>query len=172
MAHKVKCPICGQYFDRDTVPCVKYSATRYAHKDCYPNGEEVKVAAPADNGEYRALTDYIKSLLKDKADWAVIGNQIKKFKEEYGYTYSGILGSLIWWYEIQNNELREDTCHIAFVPYIYNSAKNYFESIERAKQTNAAKDIKRFIPKVQHITIKPPKGEIACHRLFNMEDEE
>ena len=34
-----------------------------------------------------------------------IKQQIKKYVEEYGYTYSGIMKALIYYYEIKGNKL-------------------------------------------------------------------
>jgi len=41
IAHKVKCPICGETFDRDKEAYVQVSAKRYAHEHCALSKEEL-----------------------------------------------------------------------------------------------------------------------------------
>lgn len=99
----VKCSVCGERFDRDKVPAVKTGARRYAHLRCCPDGERVELEeAPIDN-DLEQLENYIKQLLNEDYINARVRKQLKNFKEEYGYSYSGMLKSLVYFYEVQKN---------------------------------------------------------------------
>ena len=60
-----------------------------------------------------------------------IKQQIKKYVEEYGYTYSGIMKALIYYYEIKGNkfDLAKTNGGIGIVPFVYEKAYNYYYNI-------------------------------------------
>ena len=37
MSHYVKCPKCGETFDRDIIQAVRINGRRYGHAKCYPD---------------------------------------------------------------------------------------------------------------------------------------
>ena len=88
----------------------------------------------------------------------------------YGYTYSGMLGTLMYWYEVRGGVLEKANGGVGIVPYKYDEAKEYYLKIQQANQINA--NIKGFKTKVTEITIEPPKPEERKPRLFNLEEEE
>ena len=92
-AHFVICKYCGIKFNRDIEPFVEVSPRRYAHKAC---AEKVESTIPQDEKDYAALEAYIKKLLKMDNLNIKIRKQIKEFREEYNYTYTGILKTLYW----------------------------------------------------------------------------
>ena len=104
MAHKVKCTVCGELFDRDKVQAVKTGARRYAHYTCKPDGEKVPMANPEDK-DLTALKDYAKNLLGNDYNPARVSAQIKKFHTQYDYSYSGMLKALHWFYDIKKNPI-------------------------------------------------------------------
>ena len=93
MAHFVTCRYCGIRFDRDLEPAIEVSARRYAHKAC---ANKVEATIPQDEKDYNNLETYIKKLFKVNTVNAKTRKQIKDFREEYGYSYSGILKTLYW----------------------------------------------------------------------------
>lgn len=105
MSHFVKCSVCGGRFDRDKVQAVKTSARRYAHQACFPQGAIVPLAITEEEAELIQLKDYVKNLLKDKYVAARVNRQIKQYHKEYGYSYSGMLKALVWFYEIKGNPI-------------------------------------------------------------------
>lgn len=105
MAHLVKCTVCGQSFDRDKIPAVKSGARRYAHLKCCPDGERIEIQAPPIDEDLENLESYIKQLLKEDYINARVKKQLKNFKEQYGYSYSGILKSLVYFYEVKKNPI-------------------------------------------------------------------
>ena len=99
MAHLVKCTICGKQFDRDKIQAVKSGARRYAHQTCFPEGELVPLPNPIDEDQLK-LEEYIIQLLGYNYNPARVKKQIKEYRELYDYSYTGMLKTLIWFYEI------------------------------------------------------------------------
>ena len=93
MAHFVTCKYCGIRFDIDVVPSIELRSRRYAHKIC---AEKVEATIPQDEKDYANLENYIKKIFKLKTLSAKIRKQIKDYREEYNYTYSGMLKTLYW----------------------------------------------------------------------------
>lgn len=171
MAHMVKCSVCGQQFDRDTEQAVKSGARRYAHFKCMPTGELVPLAEKGDP-DLTKLKDYIKSLYGDNANWALINKQIKKFNEENGYSYSGMLKSLIYFYDVKGNPKEKGNNGIGIIPYVYQDAYNYYYNLFMAQQMLQDKE---FIAQIKEIIITPPKKKGTKKRMFSLgvdEDEE
>ena len=172
MAHYCICTVCNERFDRDKVPAVKTSARRYAHLRCKPDGEKVPLPNQVVDEDLQKLEDYIKKLLNEDYVNARVRKQIKDFREEYGYSYSGILKSFIYFYEVKGNSKDKANGGIGIVPCIYKDAYNYYFDLFTAQNQNKSKDIANFVSKVKEITIKPPSVYIPPKRLFNLDDEE
>ena len=83
----VKCKYCGIQFDRNAEPFEEVGGRRYAHKAC---AEKHQAAIPQDEQDYAALETYIKKLFKEDNINVRIRKQIKDFRQEYNYTYSGM----------------------------------------------------------------------------------
>ena len=170
--HLVKCAICGETFDTNVVQAVKHGARRYAHYSCEPSGELVPLGPEADP-DLQKLKDYINTLFGDKANWALINKQIKKFKETNGYSYSGMLKSLVYFFDVKNNSIEKTNGGVGIIEYCYQDAYNYYYNLFMAQQANQDKNL---FMQIKEIIIKPPK----CHyrkkrKLFNLgefEDEE
>jgi hypothetical protein len=165
--HKCKCVYCQNIFDRDKLPFVQISERRYAHKECADKFQSQKTQ---DEKDYDALADYIEKLFGVGYISAKIAKQIKDMRTTYGYTYSGMLGTLMYWYEVRGGMLEKANGGVGIVPYKYDEAKEYYLKIQQANQINA--NIKGFKTKVTEITIEPPKPEERKPRLFNLEEEE
>ena len=119
MAHNVICPKCGIKFDRDKIQAVKISARRYGHATCYPDNKNFVECPNLESNDLIQLKDYIGTLFGENANWAMINKQIKKYKEENGYSYSGILKSLVYFYDVKHNSKEKANNAISIVPYIY-----------------------------------------------------
>lgn len=165
--HKCKCVYCQNIFDRDKLPFVQISERRYAHKECADKFQSQK---SQDEKDYDALADYIEKLFGVGYISAKIAKQIKDMRTTYGYTYSGMLGTLMYWYEVRGGVLEKANGGVGIVPYKYDEAKEYYLKIQQANQINA--NIKGFKTKITEITIEPPKPEERKPRLFNLEEEE
>lgn len=170
--HMVICTVCGERFDRDKVQAVKTSARRYAHLRCKPDGEKVPLANEIVDEDLQKLEEYIKYILNESYINARVRKQIKDFREEYGYSYSGILKSLIYFYEVKGNPKEKANGGIGIVPFIYKDAYNYYFDLFKAQNQNQLKDVISFTSKTKEITIKPPCVYIPPKKLFNLDDKE
>ena len=165
--HLVKCFYCGQTFDANTEPFVKPRANRYAHAACHVQAESNKTQEERD---YEALVEYIKALLGNPNPR--VWKQLKEYKDEYGYSYSGILKTLIWWYDIRHNDIEKANGGIGIVPYVYNDACDYYYALYLAQIANEDKDIEHLQMRVREFTIETPQPQRRPPRLFKFEEEE
>ena len=169
MAHYVICPYCNQRFDRDKEAFVMASARRYAHPACAKKHDEEKSQEQRD---LEALEKYIMQLFDEPYVNAKAKRQINEFKKNYNYTYSGMLKSLIFWFEIKGNSIEKANGGIGIIPFIYQQAHDYYYSLYLAKLANQEKNIEEYKPKVKHIEIYAPINEPKKIKLFNLDDEE
>ena len=169
MAHRVKCTVCGQQFDRDTVQAVKAGPRRYAHYRCYPEGELVPLANPVDEDQLK-LEEYIANLLGDDYNIGRVKKQIKDYKEQYNYSYSGMLKTLIWFYDIRGNSKEKANGGIGIIPFVYKDALNYFYNLHLAQLKN--REIKTHEIKTKVVTIPAPSVRRAPIKLFNINEVE
>lgn len=168
--HIVKCKICGQMFDRGLIQAVKCGARRYAHQACFPEGELVPLSEKAkDNPDLIKLKEYIGELFGDSTNWARTNQLIKKFKEENGYTYSGILKSLIYFYEVKGNSKEKANNTISIVPFVYQDAYTYYYNLFMTEEANKDKTLST---ETKEITIKPPISKRPKYQFFNFEEWE
>ena len=114
------------------------------------------------------LNNYINELFKDQANWAMIKKQIKTYTNDMKYSYSGILKSLIYFYEVKNNPIDKSNGSIGIVPFVYKDAYNYYLSIFLANDQN--KNI-TFIQKVKEYIIKPPKKRGTKNKLLDWSED-
>lgn len=178
--HKCKCPKCGIEFDRDKIQAVRVSARRYGHATCYPDNKDFVPLPEIEkvDTDYRELTDYIKELYGDKANWTLIGKQLKNLlnkkndKGENQYTYNNIKKTLEYFFEIKGNSIED--CHggIGIVEYAYKDAYNYYLNIWKIQKQNENLNIESFIPKDVSVTILPPQPKKKKKKLFAFLDEE
>ena len=160
------CKICGKQFDRNAEQAVIAGPRRYAHQKCLPTGELVPMENPIDP-ELDKLNNYIINLLGKDYNAARVKKQIKDFKEQ-GMSYSGMLKSLIYFYEVKGNSKEKANGGIGIVSFVYKDAYNYYYDLFMAQQRNENK--KPFIERVREIIIKPPKVEKPV-KLFDLDKE-
>ena len=160
------CKICGKQFDRNAEQAVIAGPRRYAHQKCLPTGELVPMENPIDP-ELDKLNNYIINLLGKDYNAARVKKQIKDFKEQ-GMSYSGMLKSLIYFYEVKGNSKEKANGGIGIVPFVYKDAYNYYYDLFMAQQRNENK--KPFIERVREIIIKPPKVKKPI-KLFDLDKE-
>ena len=161
-----KCAICGKEFDRNAIQAVRHGARRYSHWTCEPNGELVPMEKKDE--DLQKLLEYINILFKGQQNQAKINQSIKKFHNEFGYSYSGIQKALYYFYEIKHNSIDKANGGISIVPFVYKDAYNYYYDLFMAQQRNENK--KPFIERVREIIIKPPKVEKPV-KLFDLDKE-
>lgn len=172
--HIVKCFYCGKSFDANIEPFAKPRANRYAHQDCHNQADKNKTQEERD---YEALVAYIKQLFNGAPNPRV-WKQLKEYREMKDnngdplYTYSGMLKTLVWWYELKHNDIEKANGGIGIIPYVYNDACQYYYALYLAQIANADKDIEHMQTKVREFFIEPPKSERKRRRLFKFKEEE
>lgn len=168
--HRVKCTICGETFDRDRIEFVQISSRRYAHLTCHlkENGELTE----EENARLK-IYEYTKNLFKNNYNKARIDNHLSKLmKENVNYTYSGILKSLIYWYEVRHGDVEKSYYGLGIVPYIYEQAYQYYYAIWVAQQNNKDKKVEDYVSQERVIKIVTPKRvPFIKERHFNLLDE-
>lgn len=169
MSHYVKCPKCGETFDRDIIQAVRINGRRYGHAKCYPDNNNFVPLVEKKISEEQKIKNYAKSILKEQYIAARVNKQIKDFLAE-GYTASGILKTLIYWYEIKHNDISKAMGGIGIVPYVYKQALDYYYNLYLAEMANVDKDIDEYRPKEIFISIDLPKKEKEL-KLWEDEDE-
>lgn len=169
--HIVKCAVCGEQFDTNAIQAVKHGARRYAHYTCFQEGELVPLG-PESDPDLIKLKDYITTLFGDNANWAMINKQIKKYKEEQNYSYSGMLKSLVYFFDVKHNPKDKANNAIGIIPFVYNDAYNYYFSLFMAQQATQDKTLNTTI---KEIKIKPPQMRGTKQQFFDLgewDDEE
>lgn len=146
--YKVKCPLCGEYFYREDEPYKIYK-NRFYHIKCYNELDKEEL-------DKEKLEEYIKELYNIETITPLIKTQIKRYvSNEYNYTYSGIMGSLDYFYNIKKGDIHK-TKGIGIVPYVYEEARDYFAKLNNISDINRGIEINKNIIDV---FIKKPKRQ-------------
>ena len=172
MSHYVKCTICNQSFDRDKIEFVKTGARRYAHLSCKQRQDGT--ISEEDNARIK-IYEYTKNLFKANYNKPRIDNQLNRMmKEQTNYTYSGILKSLIYWYEVRHGDVEKSHYGLGIIPYIYEQAYQYYYSIWLAQQNNENKKIEDYISSDVTVVkiVTPKRVPFIKERHFNILNEE
>ena len=164
MSHYVKCLYCEQKFDRDKTEAIAIGR-RYAHLTCHNNSMNQKTQEEID--KYN-LEEYIRKLFNTKTINTKIKKQLKDFIDEYNYSYSGILKTLIYWYDIKNNNIEKANGGIGIVPYIYDQAKEYYYRLYLAQYANELEDIKEYKITIKEVEIASPRTYTEPPKLFKL----
>ena len=117
------------------------------------------------------LDQYIMNLFHTEYVDPRIQKQIKNYIENYNYTYSGILKSLVYFYDVQKNPVEKSNDGIGIVPWIYKKAFDYYYAIWLAQQKNESKKIEDYIPEETEIVIPRPKPKPYKKHLFSFLDD-
>lgn len=167
--HMVKCVYCGKMFDTNGEAFIKVNGTRYAHQSCHEQNFNNKSKEEQD---YVFLSDYIKKLFDGKPSQRV-WKQIRDFKEKDGFTYSGMLKTLQWWYEVKGNSIDKANGACGIIPYVYNEAMQYYYALYLLQTINKDEQVEKArIGQVREFIIEAPKIDRPAQRLFKLEEEE
>jgi hypothetical protein len=141
----VKCLYCGEHFLRNEIEFVQIK-NRYAHKSCSEKQEEyghrplTKIIKPEpppekvqEERDRLALVEYLLKLFKTARLNPAVFMLMKKYKENYSFTYKGMLYAIKYHIEIKNNPVDKMNGSIGILPYIYNDAYEYYVNIENKK---------------------------------------
>lgn len=173
MAHKVKCYYCGHIFDRDKEPYIEVpnQYRRYAHKTCQARAEQ---QMEHEQESLKELEDYIKKLFNYKALPERVNRQIREYTSKNGYTYSGILSALKYFFDVRHNTTEKANGGIGIVPYVYDQANLYWRDLWETKERNSHIEVKDYVLPVREIHISPPQRQPMkqTKRLFTFLIEE
>ena len=125
-----------------------------------------------DELDKEALEEYIMKLFNDSYINPRIRKQIKQYKDEYNFTYSGIHKALVYFYDVKGNSIEKAKGGIGIVPFIYQDAYNYYFSLWQAQQKNEDKVIEMYIPTIKEVVIPVPQRKLRKRKLFTFLDEE
>lgn len=163
MPHKVKCLYCEKIFDRDLEPYVQIGR-RYAHPQC---AEEHEKNMTQEERDLETLENYIKELFNEPYINAKIKNQIKSYHDKYQFSYSGMLKTLIYWFDVKGNSVEQANDGIGIIPYVYKQAHDYYYELYLAQTANKNKDIEKYKkPQTKVVTIPPPAIPKKKPKLF------
>lgn len=172
MAHKVKCFYCQHVFDRDKEPfmAIPDKSRRYAHKECFLRAVAVERANQQDKEN---LEEYIKELFNYKVLPEAVNKQIRQYTTENNYTYSGILKALKYFYEVKHGSKEKAYGRIGIVPYVYDTAHNYYLAIWQARERNEQVKTNEYVLPTVEIRIPVPqrKPMRGLRRLFRVLDD-
>lgn len=162
----VICAYCKKPLSKKDTDCVMIGNGKYVHAAC-KNLEEHR-----EKTDREKLEEYIKELFNISYIDPRVKGQIKKFAEEYNYTYSGMQKALYYFYEIKGGDKSKANGGIGIIPYVYNDAYNYHYNLWLAQQKNKDVQIELYEPKVKEITIPRPQRKVKKRFLFTFLDED
>mgnify|MGYP005610346695 FL=1 len=162
----VKCAYCQKPMSKKDADCVMIGNNKYVHKACQELEEK------REKTDKEQLEDYIKELFNTTYIDPRVRAQIKKYVEEFNFTYSGIRKALVYHYEIKGGDKSKANGGIGIVPYVYENAYNYYYSLWLAKQKNKDVEVEQYTPKVKEIVIPRPQRKVKKRPLFTFLDEE
>lgn len=161
----VTCAYCQKSMSKKDPDCIMIGNNKYVHRACQTLEEK------REKTDREQLEDYIKDLFGTTYIDPRVRAQIKKFVEEYNYTYSGIRKALIYHYEIKGGDKTKANGGIGIVPYVYQHAYEYHYNLWLAQQKNKDVEIQLYTPKVKEIVIPRPERKIKKRQLFTFLDE-
>ena len=126
MAKKVKCPTCDKLNSKSEVVDNKHNRRYYCNK-CYDELMDRLYEEGCTKDDYNNLYDYIELMYNKKPDGQIF-QQIKRYKDEYNYTYYWMRLTLEYVFEIEKLPVQRDG-GIGIIPYYYSRAQKYFNDI-------------------------------------------
>ncbi len=162
----VICAFCKKPLSKKDSNCIMIGNGKYVHKECQVLEEK------REKTDREKLEEYIKNLFEISYIDPRVKAQIKKYIEEYNYTYSGIQKALQYHYEIKGGDKSKANGGIGIVPYVYQNAYEYHYNLWLAQQKNKDVKIELYEPKIKEIVIPRPQRKIKKRSLFTFLDNE
>ena len=171
-AHNVKCLYCKQVFDAqpegEGTIWFKPKSNRYAHIAC---GEKQDELISSEDKEFDELYQYVKKEQGANFNFVQFKKVTDSWKKDYNYTYSGMLKSLLYFYEVKGNskeKLREGS--IGIIPFCYTQAYNYYYEIFLASKRAGTGTYNNKASR--QIEIDAPAAKVKPPKLFNLDMED
>lgn len=171
-AHIVKCLYCKQSFDAqpkdENVVWFKPRSNRYAHVSCR-KAQDANLSK--EEKEFDELYKYVSANQGKNFNFVQFQKIVEAWRRDYKYTYSGILKSLLYFYEVKGNskeKFKEGS--IGIVPFCYTQAYNYYYEIYMANQRAGTGTYNKT--SFKKIDIEPPVAKRLPPKLFDSDDME
>lgn len=172
--HMVKCLYCGEYFnakpDEENIVWIKPRVNRYAHIKCCKEHEQ---NTSKEENAFHELYEYVKKEQGVNFNFVQFKKIVNTWCKDYNYTFSGILKSLWYFYEVKGNSKEKFRAgSIGIVPFCYTQAYNYYYNIYIASQLAGSGDYNTSLKR--EVEIEAPIAKVLPPKLFNldMEDED
>lgn len=167
--HLVKCRFCGKQFDASIEEFVQPVERKYYHKACYeqiPKKDQQK--QQDEELFFKILGKYI-----PKYNYVQSKKLAEGYIKKYNFTWSGMAGTLEYYYGTCQASTAEAKDTIGIIPYVYEDAKKYWSKVNQYKNNpvQPPKDIKEYF-KTEEYTIERPKVNGRLPHLFFEGDEE
>ena len=162
----VKCAYCQKTMSKKDEDCVMIDNGKYVHKACQ------ELEETREKTDKEQLEDYIKELFNTPYIDPRIRAQIKKYVEEFNYTYSGMRKALIYHYEIKGGDKTKANGGIGIIPFVYQHAYNYYLALWQAQQHNQGRVIEEYKPEIKEIVIPRPERKVKKRPLFMFLEED
>lgn len=153
---KAKCKYCEESIPKGEG--IKHGG-RYYHPDCL---EEYRKQVD----DRASLIEYVCNLLDLEKPTGLILMQIKRFHEEFGYTYKGMELTLKYFYEILDNEVREGD-GIGIIPYVYEDATQQYIRQRKINESARNKENHKRVERVVYIS---PRSKTKKKKLIEIDD--
>ena len=161
----VTCAYCKKPMSKKDADCVMIANGKYVHAACQ------ELENNREKTDKEQLEEYIKELFQISYIDPRVKAQIKKYIDEYNYTYSGIRKALMYHYEIKGGDKSKANGGIGIVPYVYQHAYEYHYNLWLAQQKNKDVKIELYEPRVKEIVIPRPQRKVKKRQLFTFLDE-
>ena len=160
----VMCAGCGKALKKNSADCVDMGGGRYMHAACAEK-DKLREKTPQEKLYEFLITQFHYEFVPPG-----IQKQIQKMIEQNGYTYSGIHGTLRYWYIIKSEPLYKEN-PVGIVPYAYEEAKNFYKLKQQLKVKNQEM-LQKATLDTKYITIKKPIIKQKKSMEFSFLDEE
>lgn len=158
----VTCGGCGLKIDRSIDVGAEYIKSKWYHSYCASIKKEKML-----------LDEYICKIFELKATGPTNNSLIKKYKEQYGYNYDGMLKALKYFYEVQKHSPNKSEERVGIIPYVYDEAQEYFKAreqkINRIGEHGLEHKAKEITVKIYTTKVEKNKKSNSLDELFNEE---
>lgn len=159
------CPFCKKKIDRDKDLYRRLPGGWFAHEECAVI-EDQRKKTPEEE-----LSLYIMKLYDIAFVSPYMKRQIEKYHAEYQYTYTGMLRSLKYWYEVKRIPF-DKTKGVGIIPYIYQEAYDYYHAIWEANQKAKLNEKTIYNKTIEEVTITLPDRPRILNKLFDSVDRD
>jgi len=119
---QLKCYMCKELFNKEELTiknskkyCSKCLIVKEEESDKYKN-------------DWDLLFQYICKLYNIKVPTGMMFQQLKNYRNEYEYTNIGMYYTLLYYYDVLENKVIDET-GLGIIPYYYDKAKNHYNKI-------------------------------------------